>query len=157
MKYISVYEKFVNKKHTLSGVALIVDNSRILLVHPRKFRGRRNNFSIPKGHVEGGDRLRSALRELLEETGIELGHMRPHTSFNYKYTKSGFAKDLQVFIYHVQKKDIQKYLKNGWEIKRSIYDRNEIYQAKFFNIDKAHSKLEPVLRKIMNKLKKKYI
>jgi ADP-ribose pyrophosphatase YjhB (NUDIX family) len=61
-----------NKSHTLSGVVLILSN-KILLVRPKKFRRRMKKWSIPKGHIIGKlGKLRTALRELEEESRIKL-------------------------------------------------------------------------------------
>ena len=54
------------------GVA-IVCNNEILLVHPTNASWRKPTLGIPKGKLEPGeDVLTGAIRELKEETGIEL-------------------------------------------------------------------------------------
>lgn len=54
------------------GVA-IVCNNKILLVHPTNASWRKPTLGIPKGKLEPGeDVLTGAIRELKEETGIEL-------------------------------------------------------------------------------------
>lgn len=147
MNYIKIYEEFSRKRHNLSGIILLVED-RMLLVHPRKFKGD-DKWSIPKGHVEGKP-LRSALKELKEETGIRL-FTKPEAQYKYKYRKNGVNKVMRIYLYRLEKADVQKYLKDGWEIKTSIYDRKEIWKAKFFKLDNVKKRLEGPLKGIMKK------
>ena len=60
----------IDKK--VAGVCIIYDN-KILLVHPTNASWQKRTLGIPKGKVEKGeDVLTGAIRELKEETGIEL-------------------------------------------------------------------------------------
>ena len=55
-----------------AGVA-IVYNNKILLVHPTSASWQKPTLGIPKGKVEEGeDVLTASIRELREETGIEV-------------------------------------------------------------------------------------
>lgn len=79
------------KKLNLSAGFVIIQNNKILLVHPTgsKWYG---TYSIPKGHIEEGeDFLDAAIRETKEEIGI---------SINSKDIKSG-----PHFIDYTDKKD----------------------------------------------------
>ena len=50
----------------------------LLMKHPKR-------WDLPKGHVDEGEtNLECALRELQEETGIELQHLRMVEGFKYK-------------------------------------------------------------------------
>lgn len=52
--------------------------SILLMKHPKR-------WDLPKGHVDEGETNREcALRELREETGIELSHLRIEEGFKYK-------------------------------------------------------------------------
>jgi 8-oxo-dGTP pyrophosphatase MutT (NUDIX family) len=63
-------KKDVSKR--VAGVAIIYDNN-ILLVHPTNASWKVGNLGIPKGRIEEGeDETSAALRELYEETGIEI-------------------------------------------------------------------------------------
>jgi len=134
VKHLKLFERFKRKKkidriHTLSGVALIVEG-RLLLVQAKKYLGQDNMWSLPKGHIEGGS-LESALKELQEETGIHLDNEYDEmVEINYK--KGGVSKLMDIYVYYRAKDDLSEYLK-GWTIKPEFYDPNEIISAKFFN------------------------
>jgi 8-oxo-dGTP pyrophosphatase MutT (NUDIX family) len=149
MKYISLYEKFKKTQvHDLSGVIIIIDN-RILLVNPQKYKTLGDKWSIPKGHVEGNT-LKSALRELKEETGIEL-HKNYERVLKVKYKKNGILKNLTTYLYRLNQEDVEKYLK-GWDIKKSQFDRDEIHKAKFFKFGKAYMKIEDHQRELLDNI-----
>ena len=151
MKWLLLFESFKRRTHNLAGVAVIVGN-RILLVHPKKFKRYNNKWSIPKGHVESTNSLISALKELREETGIRL-NMNYDDYLELEYTKSGFDKKLEVYIYRLSKSDIHKYLDKGWKVKDNLYDRKEILKSKFIRINKAYNKVEPFLLTLLDYIK----
>ena len=154
MKWLQLFEGYKKKKdkkvHNLSGIALIVDD-RILLVHPKKFKNSKDKWSIPKGHIEGIDSLKSALTELEEETGIVL-NKNCDDIISVEYKKGGVKKELDVYIYYMKKSDLNKYLK-GWEIKNKWFDNKEIFRSKFFTFKVAKQKIEDKMIKIINKVK----
>lgn len=60
------------EKLNLAAGFVIIQNNKILLVHPTnsKWKG---TFSFPKGHLEKGENfLDAAIRETKEETGVEI-------------------------------------------------------------------------------------
>jgi predicted NUDIX family NTP pyrophosphohydrolase len=146
MGRIKLYEEFrkINKKdfmvHSLSGIAVVVED-RILLVHPTKFKKEIDKWSIPKGHVEGNDSLKSALMELKEESGIDLDDKYDDV-IKITYKKSGSFKFMDVYIYHISKEDVSKYLKNDWEIEEKFYNKEEVFRCKFFKFSSARNKIE---------------
>ena len=153
MGIIKLFEDF-KKWHSLSGIVLLLED-KILLVHPRKFRKNDKKWSIPKGHVEGGSDLVSALKELKEETGITISS-DPLYEFNYDYVKNKAKKDLKVFVYRFTRDDIGKYLKKAKKrekIRGSLFNKKEIYQARFFTIDEAEIHLEKKIRGLLGHLK----
>jgi 8-oxo-dGTP pyrophosphatase MutT (NUDIX family) len=145
MKYLNEYERFQTKKtikyHNLSGIALIVED-KILLVHPRKHKDVETKWSLPKGHIEGKDSLDSALKELKEETGIEIFNKDYEQIINFEYTKSNTLKLLDVYVYRLTTNDILKYLKSDWQIEKKWYNTKEIWKCKFFDIESAKNKIE---------------
>lgn len=148
MNNILLFEGF-KKLHKLSGVAVIVED-RILLVHPKKFKKSNKKWSIPKGHVETYNPLVSALKELKEESGIELD-MKYDDSVEIEYSKSGINKKLEVYIYYLKKSDIKKYLKgDSWTVKKGIYNKKEIKNAKFFKIEKAFKRSEKFMLNLLD-------
>ena len=151
MRYISLYEKFKSSEketHKLSGIVILIED-RILLVNPRKYRKIDDRWSIPKGHVVG-DILQSALKELKEETGIDI-HKNYETKIKLNYSKGGNKKKLTTYLYRLNKEDVDRYLK-GWDIKKSHFDQKEIYEAKFFKLDKAYKKVEDKQIKLLDKI-----
>jgi predicted NUDIX family NTP pyrophosphohydrolase len=143
-----LFEGFKRKTHNLAGVAVVVDD-RILLVHPKKFKKKDNKWSIPKGHIEHFNPLVSALKELKEESGLVL-KTKYDDFIEIEYKKSGFKKKLQVYIYRLDKSKIKKYLGDGWQIKRKIYDKKEIAKSKFIKIEKAYQKVEPFMLTLLD-------
>ena len=145
MKHLKLFEKFdtsrkkmkkkrKKKLHFLSGIALIVDN-RILMVNAQKHSEYGDKWSIPKGHIEGGDSLMSALQELREESGVILDYNYDEV-FQYTYKKSGFNKLMDVYVYRKSKQDVEKYL-DGWNISRDYLDEEEIIEASFLTPQEA--------------------
>lgn len=158
MKWIQLFENFKIKKryklHELSGIALIVEN-KILLVHPKKYKEEKYKWSIPKGHIEGKDSHKSALKELEEESGISIKDKEFNEKFTIDYKKSGVVKFMEVYVYRLEKKDIEKYLGEKWEIKKKWYDKDEIWKCKFFDIKQAQNKIESGMLEIIEHLMEK--
>jgi 8-oxo-dGTP pyrophosphatase MutT (NUDIX family) len=147
VKRLLLFESF-RRTHNLSGIAVVINN-KILLIHPRKFKSSIKKWSIPKGHVDHVNPLISALKELKEESGIELN--RKYDDFvELEYNKSGFNKKLEVYIYYLKKSDVLKYISKDWIINPNIYNRNEILRAKFVNIEKAYNIVEPFMLNLLD-------
>ena len=154
MRHLKLFERFKRKKkslkvHTLSGIALVVDG-RLLLVQAKKHAGKDNVWSIPKGHIEGNS-LESALKELEEETGINLDH-KYHEMVEIDYKKGGVTKLMDVYVYYRDKSELAEYL-DGWTIKSQFYDPNEIISARFFNHATCNNKIYVGMIDILDHLK----
>jgi 8-oxo-dGTP pyrophosphatase MutT (NUDIX family) len=93
------FEDFVNERWAIdmpverriaAGVAMIYDN-KILLVRPSGSSPDKSNLGIPKGKLDSYDEdpMEAALRELAEETSIELSPEQldptPHQVLFYKH------------------------------------------------------------------------
>lgn len=156
MIWLKLFEAFKKERvNKLSGVALLIEGN-ILLVLPDKFRKSRVKWSLPKGHVEGRDSLTSALKELKEEAGIKLDRHYDY-KFTVNYRKSGITKELEVFVYHKTKEDFTKYLKtNSLVLKNKTMKRviveEEIYNIKFFPLNKAKKRMESIQRQVIDHL-----
>jgi len=155
MKYIKLYEGFEKSKkkrkrkkriHFLSGIALITEN-RILMVNAKKHFSD-DKWSIPKGHMEYGGSLSSALQELREESGIILDRNYDEV-FQYSYKKSGFNKLMDVYVYRRDKEEFEKYL-DGWDISVDYLDHDEISKASFLTLDESREKIDIVMSDLLD-------
>jgi DNA polymerase len=55
-----------------AGIIIILNNNKLLLSHPTNSRWS-NTYSFPKGHIEENEsQIEAAIRELKEETSIEI-------------------------------------------------------------------------------------
>ena len=141
-KNYSLLREFKEQVEELSGFMILVNN-KVLLVKPKKFKGEPHKWSIPKGKVEG-KKFKSALRELKEETGIELTKdVKVDTEkVNIFYKKSGQLKKLTTYVIHLNEEDLNIDINNKWEVSKDNLDGKEIYKAKFFTKEKALNKIE---------------
>lgn len=137
--YVSILEK-IDKMEKLAGVILLVEG-KILLVQSNKNKNMDNDWSIPKGKVDKGEkRLECAIRELEEETGVKIkkdayDHLRIY------YKKNNVLKELTAFIVNLSKEDLGVKIEDD-KINRKFYNTEEIYKAKFFTLGKAYKKLQ---------------
>lgn len=130
--YYNNFDEF-EKKHTLSGIVLIMEN-KILLVHPSKFKNKPKKWSIPKGHNEKLSDLQAAITELEEESNIKVSAYRLKSAENgiLKYSKSGKNKELKYFVIEINRSEIGFKLYNDM-ILRYYLDKGEIAEAGFFS------------------------
>lgn len=140
--YLLIRE-FKERIQELAGFVVLV-NDKILMVKPRKFKGLDHKWSIPKGKVENKKKFKSALKELKEETGIELTNIdKPDLDkLNIFYKKSGKLKRLTTYIIRLEEKDLNIDINHKWEISKDNIDGKEIYKAKFFTKAEALEKIE---------------
>lgn len=139
----SLLKEYKENIEELSGFMIIIDN-KILLVKPKKFKGIKHKWSIPKGKIEGNDKFKSALKELEEETGIKLNNnIKLKTKkINIYYKKSNNLKKLTVYILRLNLNDLNVDLDHKWEVEKEHILGHEIYKAKFFTKDNALDKIE---------------
>lgn len=156
MIWLKLFEEFGQEEiNRLSGVAIIVDHN-ILLVLPDKFKTSRVKWSLPKGHIEGKNSLTSALKELKEEAGIVLDRHYDY-KFTIEYMKNGVSKELEIFTYHKTRDDFAKYLKPNSLVLRNktiqrVIGEMEIYNIKFFPLNKAKKRMENIQRQVIDHL-----
>lgn len=150
MRFIKTFESY-RRVDNLSGILLYVEG-HILLVHAKKHKQSVDMWSLPKGHIEGNS-LKSALKELKEETGIKLDE-KHDGEFTIRYTKSGVRKVLTIFIYERSLSDISRYITKDMNIKKKVRKKvdEEIYDVKLFPLPDALYSLEPGQRQIINYL-----
>lgn len=150
MRFIKTFESY-RRVDNLSGILLYVEG-HILLVHAKKHKQSVDMWSLPKGHIEGSP-LKSALKELKEETGIKL-YENHDGEFTIRYTKSGVRKVLTVFIYERSLSELSRYITKDMNIKKKVRKKvdEEIYDVKLFPLVDALYSLEPGQRQIINHL-----
>lgn len=82
-----------------AGTAIVrrgPDGPEMLAIHRPKY----DDWSLPKGHVEGGESVEEAARrETQEETGLEVNLVRPLASLLYPV--AGRTKRVEFFVAHV--------------------------------------------------------
>jgi 8-oxo-dGTP pyrophosphatase MutT (NUDIX family) len=150
MRFIKTFESY-RRTDRLSGILLYVEG-HILLVHAKKHKDSPDMWSLPKGHIEGSP-LKSALKELKEETGIKLD--KNHDGdFTIRYNKSGIHKVLTIFVYERKLSDLSKFISDSLDIKKKVLKKvdDEIYDVKLFPLVDALYFLEPGQRQIINHL-----
>lgn len=127
----------------VAGVCIIYDN-KVLLVHPTNASWQKRTLGIPKGKVEKGeDVLTGAIRELKEETGIELD---ASTLANHEpyvcdlYDKKGkVEKQLIYFLYEID--DLSKIGMTSLRIPKSQLQAEEIDWAGFLDAKESYPKM----------------
>ena len=140
--YVLLREFKEEKIQELSGFMILV-NEKVLLVKPKKFKGMEHKWSIPKGKVTG-KKFKSALKELKEETGIELSPDAKVDTEKVKiyYKKSGNLKKLTTYVIKLNEEDLNIDIDHKWEVSKDYLDKKEIYKAKFLTKKEALSKIE---------------
>lgn len=153
---LTTYENYLltesKKSHKLSGIIVIVEN-RILLVKPWKFRGMNKKWSIPKGRIEDKNKFKSALKELKEESGLDLSniHQKDFIKNTHIYIKNSITKKLTSYTINLNKEDLYITIDNNWEIPSNEFSGDEIYRAKFFKIKDVFKKIEKGQLALINK------
>ena len=115
----------------LSCGGLVLKSGKVLMVNVRNLEGR-IVWTFPKGHVEPGEsRKRTALREVLEETGwrCEVRGLKPfHTvRYRFKRAKRAVRKSVVWFLMRPSKRTGRR-------------DPDEIRKVRWFSLSKAMRK-----------------
>ncbi len=123
----------ITPQNRTSCYGIIVQHQQLLLVQQHWD----NRFGFPGGGIEKNENEHTALaREILEETGYQVQTIAPRPFF---IKKTGFfALDLHQFFNSTLK---YYQLTITDKLPQKIQDTNEIRQAKWIQIRKAHSKL----------------
>jgi 8-oxo-dGTP pyrophosphatase MutT (NUDIX family) len=139
---IASFESFVNESKHLArkaaGVVLLFDN-KILLIHPTGGSWKTGTCGIPKGKIEEGeDVFEAALRELGEETGIEiepsLVDPTPHSVDFYNGTKP--SGKLIYFVCEIS--SLEDIGLNDVRLPKSMLQLEEVDWGKFVGRDEAY-------------------
>ena len=149
MSTVKTFSEFLNEswddvdnslEKKAAGVA-IVYNNKILLVHPTNASWQKPTLGIPKGRVERGeDILTAAIRELKEETGIEVNPRTLAKSEPYVvdlYDKLGnIEKQLIYFLYEIS--DLNEIGLQTERVPKTQLQQKEVDWAGFMGPDEAY-------------------
>lgn len=140
---ISNFKDFGSKAKKVkaaAGVAITYDG-KILLVHPTGASWKKSAVGIPKGGMEDGeDIIDAAIRELKEETGIQLSHgdlSNKEIQSLDRYNSNGDVIEvLSYIIYPIS--DLSEIGMNSLKIEKNKLQIEEIDWAGFININDAY-------------------
>jgi 8-oxo-dGTP pyrophosphatase MutT (NUDIX family) len=153
---INTFSNFLKEGKTHSdaaGVAILC-GPKILLVHPTNGSWVRPIMGIPKGKVEAGeDLMNAALRELSEETGINLSPDKLELPVQTVevYNKEGQYKNaLHYFVCRID--DPSEIGLESLTIPKSQLQAEEVDWAGFIDIKEAYSKVSRAQLIILDRL-----
>lgn len=87
-----------NEGKEVSCGVIVTNGHQLLAIKPY---GKKNALDLPKGHREDGEAaIAAAVRELKEETGLEVERQKLFSLGSFTYTS---YKDLELFLYLVKK------------------------------------------------------
>ena len=112
---------------------VIVKDGKVVVVKQQK-----GTFSLPKGHLEGDERLiDTAYREIYEETGLkkeDLKLIRPLESYTRPDGKTGNPKEISMFLFSTDKSDLNPIDKDNPE---AVWiDIDQVYEKLSYKEDK---------------------
>lgn len=153
---ISTFSEFITEKKKSwngAGIALVYDG-KILLVHPANGSWVKPIMGIPKGGIEEGeDLMEAALRELREETGIELSPkmLEPQVEKVDVFNKNGeYKHSLYYFVCKIS--DLSEIGLNSLSVPKSQLQKEEVDWAGFINIKEAYGKVSRAQLIILDRL-----
>lgn len=142
----------------ISAGLSIICNGKILLVHPTN-AGWWTSLSIPKGKVEDGETyLQAALRETMEEVGIEIPDEIVHADelmvrYRRKKKNGGSGKTYKkVFHFLVQIDDLSQIGLDSEKIPKEQLELDEVDWAGFFELDEAKKRLSKNMKPIIDQI-----
>lgn len=145
---LNLFEGRKKYKLSLGAGLVVIQNNKILLVHPKGSKWK-YSYSIPKGHINPGeDLIDTALRETREEVGL-----------NFK--KNEIADTKLRFIDYVDKsgnvyKRVYYYLLfPSYKIKKSDLkaQQKEVDWVGFLSKSEAKKRINPKLKEVLKFLK----
>jgi 8-oxo-dGTP diphosphatase len=79
----------------LKAGGVIVEGDKILLIYRKKT----DDYSFPKGHIEIGEKAEETLiREVKEETGLDIKILKPLTDIIYEYPEGDGKVRVKMFL-----------------------------------------------------------
>jgi 8-oxo-dGTP pyrophosphatase MutT (NUDIX family) len=130
-------------KRNTAGVAVLWED-KILLVHPTGASWSQNCLGIPKGRIEPGeDPIEAAVRELREETGIEIdaSELEPDPQIVNIYREKLIEK--QLIYFNLRISNPGQIGMDSHNISKYNLQLNEIDWAGFVSIERAYQLIHP--------------
>lgn len=116
------------------GFVLASDAPARIALIGRKTRGPRLEWCVPKGHLEGTESAeQAAIREIFEETGLEVEILAPLGEVEYEFSAGG--KLISKTVHHFLMRQI------GGALTVENDPQQEAVDAKWFDLDELDSVL----------------
>lgn len=156
-KSVQSFDQYVNenaKRADSAGLAIVLANSEILLVHPTNGSWTKAVMSIPKGKMEEGeDIVTAAIRETFEETGIRVSPDRLEREIFSAEVWSGtkFMNHIHYLICRIS--DPSEIGLDSKRVPKSQLQAEEVDWAGFVTLMEAYGKVPAAQRIILDRLR----
>lgn len=125
-----------------SGVLPYRRNGRIEVCLVKQGSGK--YWTIPKGGIETGLTAKiSAMKEAMEEAGLQGRIVSDKNIGKYAYMKNGILQDVKVFLMLV-------------DVEHSHYMEMDLRKRKWFSLEKARTKIDPLQMHLLEALEPAY-
>jgi DNA polymerase len=126
-----------------AGIIIILNNNKLLLSHPTNARWS-NTYSFPKGHIEENEsQIEAAIRELKEETSIEITEDRiidkEPIVIQYNDRKGKIYKE--VYLFKVYINDISEIGLSDETLPKEMLQIEELDWCGFLTKEEAKTKI----------------
>lgn len=138
-----------------AGFAVLSKDKKMILLGRTNKHNTNGNWTIFKGQAEEGETLiETAIRELREESGIDIiidDRLNSNTSSSPFYTFGVNDKTVYTYLLH----DVEEVLKDFKCKCDSFWDGNpEISEYRWFNLDEASKMVYPSQKGLIEKIKR---
>lgn len=142
IKQFSEFLTEPKKQRDSAGVAIVYDG-KLLLVHPTNSGWSRATLGIPKGEIEEGENIQlAAIRELKEETGIQLSADQLDSTVHTVdlFNKSNkYLRSIHYFVCRIH--SLSEIGLDSTRVPKTQLQQEEVDWAGFIDIKEAYSKV----------------
>lgn len=142
IKQFSEFLTEPKKQRDSAGVAIVYDG-KLLLVHPTNSGWSRATLGIPKGEIEEGEDIQlAAIRELKEETGIQLSADQLDSTVHTVdlFNKSNkYLRSIHYFVCRIH--GLSEIGLDSTRVPKTQLQQEEVDWAGFIDIKEAYSKV----------------
>lgn len=150
------YDVWKDKLKRSAGIAIILNNSKILLCHPTKAKWE-STYSVPKGEINPDEtEIDAAIRETLEEASIIINKDQISNKKDpilIEYTSKSGKKYKNVYIYTVFINDISQIGLDSEIIDKDKLQLREIDWCGFLDKKEASERIFHRMSGLLNLLK----